>query len=146
MPSEIALWLPHLQGFRLFTSFWGSLLAVDVARGVHAPPWAAMLLVVAVVGLSSLGQWTPAALMIGGIGWLVVTGFVVNAYGELALTGLADLGRLGVMLAVSLLGSRVRWHFDAIQTPVGRVESSRRHVSTALATAGGAGVRQPGEQ
>jgi hypothetical protein len=41
------------------------------------------------------------ALAVGLIGWLFVTGFVVNDGGALRLTGAADLGRLLALLGVA---------------------------------------------
>jgi hypothetical protein len=125
-----------LPAFRLFVSLWGSLLAVDVARSVDAPGWVAALLVGAVVGLSSLGQSAPAALLVGGIGWLVVTGFVVNNRGDLALSGPADLGRLGALLAVALLGSRMPRLRDALKVTGERGEHDAGRTSQPLAPAG----------
>ena len=135
-----------MPAFRLFVSLWGSLLAVDVARSAEAPGWVAVLLVGAVVGFSSLGQWAPAALLVGGIGWLVVTGFVVNDYGVLALSGLADLGRLGALLAAALLGTRMHRRGDALTATGERADHYGVRTFQQLAPAGTIAPRQPGER
>ena len=128
----------RLPGFRLYTSLWGSLLAVDVARG--APPWVPILLVGVVVVLSSFGQSPGVALISGGIGWLVVTGFVVNDFGVLALSGWADALRLLALLGAAEIGSVGGRRLDAILASRGRAEPDR--TPKVLAPAGA----RPGEQ
>ena len=135
-----------LPAFRLFVSLWGSLLAVDVARSVDAPGWVAALLVGAVVGLSSLGQWAPAALLVGGIGWLVVTGFVVNHQGDLSLSGPADLGRLGALLGVALLGCRMPRLRGALKVRGERADHDAGRTVRQLVPAGTVAPRHPGER
>lgn len=93
-------WLVHLPGFRLFAAVWGSMLAVDVGRGLSGSAWVPTTLVAATVCLCSLRQHPAVVVASGLTGWLFVTGFVVNDDGVLAVSGAADLGRL-VLLVTS---------------------------------------------
>jgi len=104
-------------GFRMFTALWGSLAAVDLAKA--APPAVALALVALVALLSSVGQRIGPALAVGGICWLVATGFVVNDLGVLAVAGWPDAVRLVALLAVAVLGSVLgRRHRRAFPAPV----------------------------
>ena len=87
--------------FRLFACFWGSMAALDVGRAADASPAVRTLLVAVVVAGCSKGLGPVPALAVGVIGWLFVTGFVVNDGGALRLTGVADLVRLVVLLGVA---------------------------------------------
>lgn len=89
---------------RLFVVLWGGMALVDVARHAHATHPLQVLLLAALVGLCCLRQPVGPALAIAGLGWLVVTGFVVHRYGDLAWSGSADLTRLGVIVGAALLG------------------------------------------
>jgi len=62
---------------------------------------AALITAAACVGIS-----LPAALSVAGIGWLCLTGFLFNDYGELHIRGLGDLQRLTVMLGTAVIISR----------------------------------------
>lgn len=94
--------------YRLFAALWGGLAVVDVARAFQAPPALQLgLLVVLAAGLC-VRQGVVAALAVAGIVWLVATGFVVNAWGELHLSGAADLGRLLLLVLVALAATEVR--------------------------------------
>ena len=130
----------RLPGFRLCTSLWGSLLVIDVARG--APPWVSILLVGLVVALSSLGQSPGLALIAGGIGWLVVTGFVVNDLGVLAVSGWADALRLLVLLGAAELGSLGGRQLEATLASRRRAEPETHRTPKVLAPAGS----RPGER
>ena len=107
--------LPHLRAhvasapsYRLFAALWGGLAVVDVARSFQTPPTLQLgLLVVLAAGLC-VRQGVVAALAVAGIVWLVATGFVVNAWGELHLSGAADLGRLLLLVLVALAATEVR--------------------------------------
>jgi hypothetical protein len=94
-------WLAQLPEFRLFACFWGSMAALGVGRAAGVPHALRPLLVALVVAGCSLGLRAVPALAVGAIGWLFVTGFVVNHGGALRLTGVGDLGRLAVLLAVT---------------------------------------------
>jgi hypothetical protein len=96
-----AHWLAELPEFRLYACFWGSMAALGVGRAAGAPDSLRTLLVIAVVAGCSLGLRALPALAVGAIGWLFVIGFVVNDGGALRLTGVADLGRLVVLLCVA---------------------------------------------
>jgi hypothetical protein len=103
VPAES--WLFQLPGARFFGAFWGSLLAVDIGRVVSAAVWAPTLLVAGTVCLCSIGQRAVLVAAAGLTGWLIVTGFVVNDGGALVLTGVADVGRLVLLLTCACLGA-----------------------------------------
>lgn len=90
------------DGVRVAAAFGGCYLAVTVAATAGVPAPAAVLLVALLVGVCSVGAGAPAALGSALLGWLFVTGFVVNRDGVLRLTGSADVVRLVVLLAVAL--------------------------------------------
>ena len=93
--------------YRLFLALWGGLAVVDVARSAQAPTILQLgLLLVLAAGLC-VRQGKVAALAVAGIVWLVATGFVVNTWGELHLTGAADAGRLMVLVLVALTATEV---------------------------------------
>lgn len=120
-------WLRRLPESRLLLSFWGALLAVDAGMATDASPVVSVVMVALVAAACSAGQRAVVAVPIGLVGWLVVTGFVVNDYGELALTGSGDLWRLVALLAMALVagdGGRV---IDAILTRSGRGDIAERH-------------------
>jgi hypothetical protein len=78
-----------------------------VARSAQAPATLQLGLLVVLAGVLCLRQGTVAALAVAGIVWLVATGFVVNTWGVLHLTGVADLGRLLVIALVALVATEV---------------------------------------
>ena len=101
-PLHLRAHVASAPPYRLFAALWGGLAVVDVARSVQAPPILQLgLLVVLAAGLC-VRQGKVAALAVAGIVWLVATGFVVNSWGELHLTGVADLGRLLVIALAAL--------------------------------------------
>jgi hypothetical protein len=93
VPLRRLLWVG--AGGRLFATYWGCVVVVDVA----APHRAAVAGVAVVVVLCSLNQPPSVAVWAAGIGWLFVTGFVANLHGELALHGPADAARLVLLVA-----------------------------------------------
>lgn len=92
---------------RLFLALWGGMAVVDVARAGQAPATLQVALLTLLAGVSSLGQRVYTALAVAGVVWLVVLGFVVNACGELVVTGVADAIRLVVVVAAALAGTAV---------------------------------------
>lgn len=118
--------LARLPEFRLLACFWGSVTTLDVGSAAGAPRWLRTLLVAMVVAACSLRLRTVPALAMGLIGWLLVTGFVVNEAGVLRLTGAGDLGRLVVLLAVALGGALAGRNLHAILTPLARRGRDRR--------------------
>ena len=68
----------------------------------YTVPLAALITAAASVGISF-----SAALSVAGIGWLCLTGFVFNNYGELHIHGLEDWQRLTLMLGTAVIVSRV---------------------------------------
>ncbi|RAY13786.1 hypothetical protein DPM19_19225 [Actinomadura craniellae] len=57
------------------------------------------------VALWSLHTRIATGMALGLVAWLLCTGFVVNGSGELAVTGVADGGRLGLFVAAGLAGA-----------------------------------------
>jgi len=76
-----------------------------VAPGLGVPTRYTVMLVALITAAASVGIPIPAAVSIGGIGWLFLTGFVVNENGELRIHGLADWLRLALLLGVAALVS-----------------------------------------
>ncbi len=107
-PLDLRAHLHTAPSYRLFVVFWGGLALVDVARAAHAPAVLQVVLLATLVGACCIRQGRGTALACSGIGWLLVTGFVVNAYGELHLTGPADGVRLAILALVALVASEVR--------------------------------------
>jgi hypothetical protein len=94
--------------YHLFTAFWGGLLLVDVGRAAHAPA-AVQLALIAVLGAACcVHHGIGTALAVAGIGWLVVTGFVVNSGGDLSVRGPGDVLRLVVLGLAAITGMEVR--------------------------------------
>jgi hypothetical protein len=135
-----------LPEFRLFASFWGCMLAIDVGKAAGGSRWVPTLIVGVVVGACSLGQRAWTAVLMAAIGWLFVLGFVLNEGGELALSGAADLHTLIVLLAGALLASVAKRHRDATFTPSARVGAGGRRTSKAEARVDGAGAKAPGDR
>jgi hypothetical protein len=109
-------------GFNLASAFGISFLLVAVSDVVGLPTYWAVALIALVVALCSTGATWPASLGVGVIGWLFVTGFVVNSLGELHITGLSDVGRLLLLVGVAVVstaasrrGVRTSLRFDVIR-------------------------------
>ena len=121
--------LAELPAFRLFAAYWGSLLAIDVGKVLPISSWMAVSLVALVVAACSFGQRGLVAAGTGLIGWLFVTGFVVNDSGALLVKGPGDLGRLVLFVAIAGFSAASGRHLDAILTPTRRVAiAGRRNV------------------
>jgi hypothetical protein len=106
-PLHLRAHVASAPSYRLFGALWGGLAVVDVARSAQASSSLQLgLLVVLAAGLC-LGQGKVAALAVAGIVWLVATGFVINSWGELHLTGAADAGRLLAVALVALAATEV---------------------------------------
>ena len=129
-------WLAQLPEFRLFACFWGGMAALGVGRAAGAPDSLRALLVIAVVAGCSLGVRAVPALAVGVIGWLFVTGFVVNDAGALRLSGVGDLGRLVVLLGVAQGSALAGRNLYAILTPGARSGRDRSRSSPRPARAG----------
>jgi hypothetical protein len=119
-------WLTRLPESRLLLSFWGALLAVDAGMVAGVSRVISIVLVAVVVAACSARQRAVVAVPIGFVGWLVVTGFVINDYGELALTGSGDLWRLVALLAMALVSGNGGKLLDEILTRSARVEATGR--------------------
>jgi hypothetical protein len=97
---------PYLPSLRLAVVLWGGLALVDVTRG--APSYAGLGALTLLVIACSVGVAARTAAAAGAIGWLLVTGFVVNHEGLLRYDGPADVARLAFLVGVALLASGVR--------------------------------------
>jgi hypothetical protein len=107
-PLDLRAHLRSAPSYRLFVVFWGGLALIDVARLAHAPSLWQITLLAALVAACCLSQRRGTALAVAGVGWLLVTGFVVNEYGELHFTGPADGLRLAILAIVALAATEVR--------------------------------------
>ena len=94
--------LASAPGPRLFVALWGGLAVVDVSRAGQLPASVQIAALTALAAACAVGQCGPTAAAVAAVSWLVVLGFVVNRWGELALRGPGDLMVLGVILATSL--------------------------------------------
>jgi nitroreductase len=84
-------------GGRLFAAYWLSLAVVDLP----APGPVLVAGVLLVVAVCSVRQGLVTAVAAAGIGWLFVTGFVVDRLGELTWHGSADAVRLLLLVAAA---------------------------------------------
>jgi hypothetical protein len=97
----------RIPGGRLAATLWGGLAVVDLATLAHSPAYLDLGLVAVLVGAASLRMRTGTGLANAFIGWLLVDGFVTHRYGELGYAGPPDLARLGLLVAVAVLATRV---------------------------------------
>jgi len=90
---------------RLFAAYWGSLVVVDLTRGLGDVVGLLALLTLAVLCSTRQGPLVSAG--VAATVWLFLTGFVVNSYGLLALSGPADAVRLGVLVLAAIVTARI---------------------------------------
>jgi len=86
----------------MFLMLWGGMAVIGGARLAGAPAIAQMAVAAVLLVVCSLNQPYWAALAVAVVAWLLVTGFVVNQYGDLHLSGKGDLFRLSVLLLLAL--------------------------------------------
>jgi hypothetical protein len=91
--------------WRLFLTYWGSLVLVDATR--DASRLAGTLALGALAAAFSSRQRPAVAAGLALVVWLFVTGFVVNSGGQIAVHGAPDLERLAALLAVATLAARL---------------------------------------
>ena len=84
------------------------------------------MLAALITAAASVGISTSAAAAVGGIGWLFLTGFVVNEYGELRIHGLGDLLRLALLLSVAVIVSHATGAPTGTAAEAGSDRSTRR--------------------
>lgn len=105
----------HTDGIRPLTrkpdlalawAFGGSFVVVTAAHVLGLPHYVSLSLVGVVTALSA--RRAPLGQAVGGavLGWLFVTGFVMNGYGELRYHGFADVERLLLLLGVAVASAR----------------------------------------
>jgi len=82
--------------------FWGGMGVIGCARLAGAPAITQIGVAAVLLVACSLNQPYWAALAIATVAWLLVTGFVVNRYGDLHLSGKGDLVRLSVLVILAL--------------------------------------------
>ncbi len=97
-----------LQATRPLIAFWGGLALVDVGRLAGASPLVQVAAITALVAGCSYGGSLVVAACVGGIGWLVVNGFVVHQLGQLDFVGTSDVLRAALFLGVALAVARRR--------------------------------------
>jgi hypothetical protein len=98
-------------GFTLGAAFAGAFVVVTLAKVLAVPEGWGVLMVALVVGLSSIDAEWLAALGAVVLGWLFLTGFVINGFGQLRVTGRGDAARLALLVVVATVftaASRVR--------------------------------------
>jgi hypothetical protein len=100
-------------GFTLAAAFAGAFVVVTLANVLAVPKGAGVLVVALVVGVCSIDAEWLATVGVVMLGWLFVTGFVINRLGELHITGRADASRLALLVAVATT-------FTAASRPRGR--------------------------
>jgi hypothetical protein len=76
-----------------------------VAPGLGMPNRYTVTVAALITAAACVRVSIPAAISVGGIGWLLLTGFAFNEYGELRLHGFGDWLRLGLLLGVAVLTS-----------------------------------------
>jgi hypothetical protein len=83
--------------------------SVFVATAVlsHAPWRLTFVILTVIVAAWSLRAPLVVSVALGGMAWLFLTGFDVNAAGELHFTGRSDGVRLGVLVSSGLVGMAV---------------------------------------
>lgn len=107
LPNRVRPQVSQPAGFNLAAAFGASSLLVAASHVVGLPTYWAVALIALVVALCSTGGTWPASLGVGVIGWLFVTGFVINSRGELHITGSPDVWRLLLMVGVAVLSTAV---------------------------------------
>jgi hypothetical protein len=96
------LQLLDLQSTRLGIALWGGLALLDLGRSVGAAPLVQVAAVTALVGICSRGVDRVVAACVAGIGWLLLNGFVVHAWGQLGFVGTGDVVRAALVLGAAL--------------------------------------------
>src|SRR5262245_53999904 len=89
---------------RLESAAWpvacGGACVFAIAVVLRHAPWQVPLVVLAVaVAAWSLRAPMIASVALGGMAWLLLTGFDINSAGELRFTGWQDAARLGVLIS-----------------------------------------------
>jgi hypothetical protein len=122
-------------GFNLASAFGVSFLLVAASHVVGLSTFWAVSLIALVVAVCSAGATWPASLGVGVIGWLFVTGFVINSLGELHVTGLSDVSRLLLLVGVAV--------FSTAASRRGRHASWPVNIIRPAGPAGSTGAAQP---
>ncbi|RBQ21048.1 hypothetical protein DP939_08320 [Spongiactinospora rosea] len=105
---------PRPSGLLIGFGFAAAAVACLVAAALvpAGEPGARLVLVAVLVGgYAAAAADVPAALCTGLFAWLFVTGFLVNHAGHLVFSGVADLARLGVLVAAAAAG----WVFGVLR-------------------------------
>ncbi len=108
LPERVAP--PHdgqPAGVSLAAAFGTMYLFVTASLIIGLSTSWAVALVALLVGIFSRGSGWPASLGVALIGWLFVTGFVINRLGELDLSGPGDAWRLLLLVEVAVLATAV---------------------------------------
>jgi hypothetical protein len=102
---------------RLESAAWtlasGSVTVFALSAVLRGQPWLSAFLAIAVV-VTLWARRAPlvAGMALGVVGWLFLTGFDVNSLGNLWLSGMGDVVRLLVLIAVApavALAGRLLW-------------------------------------
>jgi hypothetical protein len=120
-------------GFNLASAFGASFLLVAVSHVVGLSTFWAVSLIALVVGVCSTGATWPASLGVGVIGWLFVTGFVINSLGELHVTGLSDVWRLLLLVGAAVVSTAASRRGRHAGRPVNIIHQAGPAASTGAA-------------
>ena len=104
LQADLRAHVRELPSFRLLVMFWGGLAVLDATRFLNDS--AQFAAVVVLLALCSRHVVRTTALVLAGIAWLLVNGFVVNDYGQLHWSGLVDATALAVLLVVAMVAKR----------------------------------------
>lgn len=80
----------------------GAVTVFVLSAVLKGRPWATAFLAIALaVALWSRHVPLVAGMALGVIGWLFLTGFIINGQGEIRLSGWADVIRLAVLIGIA---------------------------------------------
>ncbi|HEX6918634.1 MAG TPA: hypothetical protein VF314_00225 [Actinomycetes bacterium] len=96
------VWAPAM----LSLAFAADYVGVTVDHVAGWPISVGLALVTVVTAACCVRVRLPIALGVAVLGWAFLTGFVVNHYGQLRVTGTGDLWRLLMLLGTAALVSR----------------------------------------
>ncbi|MFN8196636.1 MAG: hypothetical protein U0R80_20390 [Nocardioidaceae bacterium] len=93
---------------RLFLVLWAGLAAAGVGAATGAPAVVTGSSVLLVAAVSAWRLTPTGALVVAGVAWLVLNGFVENTAGRLAVSDLGDVWWLLAVVATTLLAGHRR--------------------------------------
>jgi hypothetical protein len=141
-PGDCPLGFALAAGFAV--SVIGCLLA-SLAAPPHQTTTRLVVLALVMAGSAAAIRNLRGAVLTAGMTWSLYLGFLVDQTGELHWHGIADLVRLGVLIAVALAGS-ARWPInDRLSARSARWARRPEPGPRAWATPPSSPVRAPGD-